>query len=77
MDDEERKRHGVPWAAVIVMLLLIGYPLSIGPAIPIHKRLSDTELQNRIVDAYGPVRWLASRSQWSQRVFEWYCDLWE
>ena len=30
--DEKRKKHGWAWAIILVTMMLVAYPLSIGPA---------------------------------------------
>ena len=73
-----RKKPGVAfWATVVVVVVLVGYPLSWGPACWILWRIERppwaVESYQRI---YGPLLWVYGQSPpWIQKAIQWYCGL--
>jgi hypothetical protein len=77
---QPRKKPGVAfWATVVVVVGLVGYPLSIGPTCWFlaikdrHGRNSNTTF-----DAlYWPIGWCAADERgWVNRALKWYVRLW-
>jgi hypothetical protein len=71
----DRKKPGVAfWATVVVVVVLVAYPLSFGPACWISSRVkADEKFVNGF---YQPVlRMTSGRQGWLQRVALWYSAL--
>jgi hypothetical protein len=64
--------HGWTWALWILFVLLVGYPLSVGPAAKLYfKNL----LPHRPVEVfYAPLEAVAKNVPGANRFFEWYID---
>lgn len=75
MADEERKKRGAPWAAIVV-ILLVAYPLSVGPAIMVYDRTPDEQLRVCIAKAYAPVEWTAKDNSLCRKALRGYARLW-
>jgi len=78
MDTEQKKRrHPGIIAAVVIVLMLIAYPLSVGPAAWLVSR---EMLPEPLVDAlevvYSPLRLLAGNSESFESAYYWYIILW-
>jgi hypothetical protein len=78
-DRAEDERGGGPAVlAVAGLLLLILYPLSLGPAVWLDRRY---DLPNFIEDPleamYAPLEWLADVCEPIDDGFDWYIDLWD
>jgi hypothetical protein len=74
----ERKDPGVAfWATVVVVVALVAYPLSWGPACWIITRIGDPPWALEVYwKLYAPILWLDQHSPaWVQDATEWYCGL--
>lgn len=69
-----RKKPGVAfWATVVVAVVLVGYPLSIGPAHLIECRINRPWAW--IHSAYRPLALVCSGSDWATRAAFSYAEL--
>ena len=72
----DRKKPGVGfWATVAVVVVLVAYPLSWGPAHLIECRLNRPWAWCMMHSAYRPLALLCSRSDWATCAAFWYADL--
>jgi hypothetical protein len=75
MSDEPKKRTRawILWALIVVVLL--AYPLSMGPAN--HYALNSKGLAgiNRMETVYAPIWWLRRHSEWAKAAIDWYLRL--
>ena len=75
----DRKKPGVAfWATVALVVMLIGYPLSVGPAFWITNRtlLRDSlSWRNACVKLYAPVFMIADTSDTISDAVSWYMRL--
>jgi hypothetical protein len=71
-----REKPGVGlWAAVVVIAVLVGYPLSIGPACWVKDRYSP-ESKFMLGDAYRPIIWTADRCpEFVKAGLRWYLSV--
>ncbi len=71
---EDRKKPGVAfWTTVVVVVLLIGYPLSFGPACWVTSR---TNVGAALLpEIYCPMTWAMSRHHRIHRVLDSYARL--
>jgi hypothetical protein len=74
----DRKKPGVAfWATVAVVVVLVAYPLSFGPAcwlLTQDQWESDDSLAGQV---YWPIGWLAVHGPWPMaEVLNWYATLW-
>lgn len=75
-----RKKSGVAfWATVGLVVVLVGYPLSIGPFVWLHSHgylsLNSANIVAR--SFYRPIAWIYRQGpQPVSDVIEWYRDLW-
>ena len=70
-----RKKPGVAFWATVVVVVLVAYPLSFGPACWIVSRL-DSDHAGRLLQAvYWPVGRLAVQSELAERQVRWYGEL--
>jgi hypothetical protein len=71
---EERKRPVWLWITIALFVVLVVYPLSIGP----YLWLSDVAYSAVVfIDpAYDPLRWIAAQSEASDRAMNKYCSWW-
>src|SRR5215475_8318253 len=70
----DRKKPGVAfWATVMVVVALIGYPVSLGPAIWLTARgcFRDSAVQS----CYMPVLWSAAHAESLEEVVVWWGSL--
>ena len=75
---EPNKKPGVAfWATVVVVVVLVAYPLSWGPAAWICTGLGDPQWAvNAYLRIYAPLLWMDERSPESIRdATTWYCSL--
>ena len=79
MSEESRSRGGSGMLAVIAaVMLLVAYPLSIGPAIVVHRNVSSRPAKQAIETMYVPLESLHNHApRPMQNLLEWYIDLWE
>ncbi len=71
-----RKQPGVAfWATVVVVIALVAYPLSFGPACWANGRTHVGD--QAFLTAYRPIVWaFPTLSPAGQRAVRWYVDLW-
>ena len=71
----DRKKPGVAfWAIVVVLVVLVGYPLSFGPACWWFSARQPPGI-NLVSTAYWPIGWIywrASDGGYVQRAINWY-----
>ena len=71
----DRKKPGVAfWAAVALVAVLIGYPLSFGPAIWLTGRGFFRE--STIESFYWPVLWSTAHAESLENAVDWWGSLW-
>ena len=71
---EDRKKPGVAfWATVVVVVALVGYPLSFGPACWITSRMNFGA--EAVQTVYRPMTLVMSRSATASEVLRWYARL--
>jgi hypothetical protein len=75
---DEPKKQARPWIVwALILLVLLGYPLSYGPAYRLHFYSRDPKAHVRIVGTvYAPIGWLCTRSKPARAVTIWYLGLW-
>lgn len=70
----DRKKPGVAfWATVVVVVVLVAYPLSFGPACWINRGTGSGG--KAICTVYYPILWAANRSTVIDDAFLWYARL--
>ena len=71
---EDRKRPVWPWIAATLFIVLVVYPLSIGP----YLWLSDVAYSAVVFmdPIYDPLRWITAQSEMSDRAMNKYCSVW-
>ena len=77
--DDKRKKPGVGfWATVVVVVALVGYPLSFGPACWALAKLPGPELRyHKVAMVYWP---LGRAAMWDGPVgksLQWWVQLWK
>ena len=75
----ERKKPGVAfWATVVlVVVLVVAYPLSIGPACWLADRDMLPELADKPIEIfYSPLMWIVRDSETAGTIYVWYVGLW-
>ena len=72
-----RKKPGVAfWATVVVVVVLVAYPLSFGPAMWFTVRSGDS-VRYACGVVYAPMFWLDEHAPVPvQATIRWYSDLW-
>jgi hypothetical protein len=77
MSDEPKKRlWRWSWWAVF-WLLLLGYPLSLGPATRYACHSADPLATAETVNTvYAPIVWITEQSEWAQNAVRWYAEAW-
>jgi hypothetical protein len=81
---EPQKKPGVAfWATVVVVCLLVGYPLSLGPLMWLRARnLVPGWSEETLRSFYAPLHWVttlgAEPNNYNQlgRAINWYSSLW-
>ena len=74
--DPSHPKRSVPWAAVVV-LIVIAYPLSAGPAVWLQMRGAFGPGVVTALEAfYWPLARLADLSQAGRELLNWYVFLW-
>jgi hypothetical protein len=70
----ELKKPVWPWIAIALFLVLVVYPLSIGP----YLWLSDVACSTVVFmdPVYDPLRWIAAQSEVLDDVSNTYCSMW-
>ena len=77
MSDEPKKRSRAWICWAVFWLLLLGYPLSLGPAIRYACHSADPVAGAETVNTvYAPIRWITERSEWVLDACRWYGELW-
>jgi hypothetical protein len=78
--DEDREQRQFPFALAItscILLMLLVYPLSIGPAAGLVERNEPPEPVLAVLTAfYKPIAVLCEHNEPAQQFFEWYIGLW-
>ena len=74
-DESKPRRRWPTYLLVVLVLLLVVYPLSIGPLVWLvrHDYLSK---QSSIFYAYMPLGWLEDQWPPFERALNWYAGLW-
>ena len=78
MSDESKKRSQA-WGRSALVLLLLAYPLSIGPAGYLSDHATSLEAAlflGEINEIYAPIYWASERSESTATVLHCYCRLW-
>ncbi|MGE3314526.1 MAG: hypothetical protein AB7O26_05365 [Planctomycetaceae bacterium] len=75
--DSSRQRDRTLLTAVLLLILFVGYPLSLGPVTWLDKSgLVSRPLMNVILSIYYPIDLLYLHSSGVQRALDWYLDFW-
>jgi hypothetical protein len=70
------KKPGVAfWTTVAVVVVLVVYPLSFGPACWLDSRLESERTQRALQAVYWPIGALAVKSELAERAIRWYGEL--
>ena len=66
------------WATVVVVVALVVYPLSWGPACTVIPKFHESPWIGEIyMTVYGPLHSIHENSpQWLRRTIEWYLNVW-
>jgi hypothetical protein len=73
------KPSGTFWACMALLVVVVLYPLSIGPVCCLHehKLISDQRFFQMIYTIYFPIAWLDQHGPLPVRMcLEWYAILW-
>lgn len=75
MPTSARKQRGLAWWAMVAVVVLLAYSLSIGPAYKLFcsRRIGVSTFST----LYRPLIYLAGKSESSKRIYYGYLDLWE
>ena len=86
---DERKKPVWPWIAAALFVVLVAYPLSMGPFLWLSditsyraRRTSPgiwraaNAAVNFVDAAYDPLRWISTRSEVTDDVWNRYCSWW-
>jgi hypothetical protein len=79
MSDDHRKPSLAFWTTVVLVVVLTGYPLSIGPLTRLYwVTLNQPAWLKAMADpVYAPMHWAyANGPNWYQNAVAWYCDWW-
>jgi hypothetical protein len=78
MTDAQNKRPGVTfWGAVTMVVLLVLYPLSIGPVIWLVDRgMLSERFAAPVAIVYFPLEWAVGSSSAAAQMYAWYASLW-
>jgi hypothetical protein len=74
-----RKKPGVAfWVTVVVLMMLVGYPLSFGPLVWLDNRVSIPMWQHDCADAFFyPLTWICIHYPTPfGEMLDWYANLW-
>jgi hypothetical protein len=73
-----RERWAKRMALGLLVLALVMYPLSFGPAIRLanHGELPDWAF-HALPYIYMPLNWLANHSRWCLELLDWYLGVWD
>ena len=74
----DRKKPGVAFWAKVALVVVLAYPLSLGPVCWAMNRGSDLDLGSWLVAGriYVPIILLAENSVAAKSVMKWYIELW-
>jgi hypothetical protein len=73
--NEKRKRPGVAFWTILVVVLLVLYPLSYGPSVWLVRR---GRLPNSTIGFYAPMTWLQKNVPGPiGEAVRWYAILWQ
>jgi hypothetical protein len=81
MNEHRRPAVGF-WITLALVVLLVGYPLSVGPAIWLRANVFDDSVYESMTSAFGlfyaPLFFIADRMgwEWAGRALTWYLSLW-
>jgi hypothetical protein len=77
MSDEPKKRSRGLWIWWAIIVLLLAYPLSYGPAfrLALDSRDSGTKVLT-LSTVYAPIGWVCTRSKPARAATLWYLGLW-
>jgi hypothetical protein len=75
---DEPKKHTRAWMGwTALLLVLLGYPLSYGPAMHLAVTSDDVDASIERLDAvYWPILWCYGRNESVADVLDWYINLW-
>jgi hypothetical protein len=74
----DRKKPGVPfWATVVLVVVLMGYPLSIGPAHCLIWHTNSTWLSETADALYSPLADVCDKSATATSTLFWYDGIWQ
>jgi hypothetical protein len=77
MSNEPKKRLRAWNLWGIILVILLAYPLSFGPAYRFAQDSHDPDTQMRTISTiYAPIGWLCMRSKPTKAVLFWYLGLW-
>jgi len=80
MSDQPKKRWSLIKVMMTVVIVLVLYVLSIGPAAWIQYNSVPTRFETiyskTIVFVYTPVIWLSHQSEFLWNLYRWYLGLW-
>ena len=74
----DRKKRGVAFWAVILVLVLVFYPLSLGPVAWLWVKLGRPEgMKTVIAPIYAPMFWAQSSGpEWMRKTIDFYEKMW-
>ena len=76
MTDDQKKKPGAAfWATVVVLVVLVAYPLSFGPACRACSSSTDNAVWSRIDAYYGPMVWAWNHAPLINVVVMWYANV--
>jgi hypothetical protein len=68
-------RASFGWVLWVCFVLLVVYPLSIGPAARLYEATSNPTLRNSIYGVYTPIILLCDACDPVEEFFEWYLEV--
>src|SRR5262245_39415133 len=74
----DRKKPGVAfWATVTMVVLVVLYPLSIGPVIwLVDREMLPERFAEPVAVFYFPLEWAVGSSDATAQIYAWYARLW-